>query len=173
MKDKTIVPNGRERQMRAHDFIVSKTDPKGRITYGNPIFFEFSGYSEEELLGVQHNVIRHPEMPRSAFAFLWATIQQGREFHAYVKNLAKDGSSYWVFANVTPDFDRAGNIIGYFSVRRAPRPEAIQAVTPLYAAMCKAEARAGARDAIEAGTAVLTQLLADKGLSYDELVLAL
>ena len=112
-------------------------------------------------------------MPRSAFALLWDTIKSGREFHAYVKNLAKDGSSYWVFANVTPDFDRNGNIIGYFSVRRAPRPEAIQAVTPLYAAMRAAEARAGSRGAIEAGTAVLTQFLAEKGLSYDELVLAL
>lgn len=159
--------------MRSDDFIVSKTDPAGRITYGNPIFFEFSGYSEEELLGVQHNVIRHPDMPRSAFALLWETIQQGKEFHAYVKNMAKDGSFYWVFANITPDFDRDGKVIGYFSVRRAPKPEAIRIVEPLYAAMKQAEDKAGSRGAIAAGTAVLKSVLAEKGLSYEELVLAI
>ena len=65
MKDKRIVPTGKERVMREDDFIVSKTDLTGRITYGNSVFIEYSGYSEEELLGTQHNIIRHPEMPRA------------------------------------------------------------------------------------------------------------
>jgi len=168
-----ITPTSIERQMREDDFIVSKTDLKGRITYGNRIFIEFSGYSESELLGTQHNIIRHPDMPRAVFKLLWDTIQTKQECNAYVKNMAKDGSFYWVFANVTPNFDRDGNVIGYFSVRRKPKASGVKTVTDLYRAMLDAERRAGAKDAITASTRILTDLLAEKGLSYDELVLAI
>lgn len=96
MKDKAITPTRNERVMREDDFIVSKTDLKGRITYGNEIFIEFSGYTEQELLGSQHNIIRHPDMPRAAFKLAWDTIQAGREFFAYVKNMSKDGGFYSV-----------------------------------------------------------------------------
>lgn len=173
MKNKSIVPTQHERVMREDDFIVSKTDPKGIITYCNPIFIEFSGYSEAELLGSQHNIIRHPDMPRAVFKLLWDTIQAKRECNAYVKNMAKDGSFYWVFANVTPNFDRDGNVIGYFSVRRKPSASGVKTASGLYAAMLAAEQRAGARDAIAASTKILTDLLKEKGLSYDELVLAI
>ena len=170
MKNRLIVPTTQERLMRDEDFIVSKTDPSGRITYGNPTFIEFSGYREEELLGVQHNIIRHPDMPRAVFALLWTEIKQKHEVFAYVKNLAKDGSFYWVFANVTPDLDRDGRIAGYFSVRRKPRREAVQAVEQLYAQMLQAERAAGARDAIAAGTRVLQDAL--NGARYEDFVLA-
>jgi PAS domain S-box-containing protein len=168
-----ITPTSLEKVMREDDFIVSKTDLKGRITYGNRIFIEFSGYSEKELLGAQHNIIRHPDMPRAVFKLLWDSIQAGRECNAYVKNLARDGGYYWVFANVTPSLDRDGKITGYFSVRRKPRASGVKTATGLYRAMLEAERRAGARDAIAAATKILTDLLADKGLSYDELVLAI
>ncbi len=173
MKNKSVVPTAVERVLREDDFIVSKTDPTGRITYGNRIFIEFSGYSEPELLGTQHNIIRHPDMPRSAFALMWDTIKQKREFHAYVKNMAKDGSFYWVFANITPDLDAEGEICGYFSVRRKPRREVLPTLEALYAAMLRAERAAGPRDAIAAGTKVLTDVLQQKGVGYDELVLSL
>ncbi|MBM4180876.1 MAG: PAS domain S-box protein [Betaproteobacteria bacterium] len=168
-----VTPTMVEKVMREDDFIVSKTDLKGRITYGNRIFIEFSGYTEQELLGAQHNIIRHPDMPRAVFKLLWDTIQNKRECNAYVKNLAKDGSFYWVLANVTPSFDRDGNVTGYFSVRRKPRASAVQTVTGLYRGMLEAEKRAGARDAIAASSKILNDLLAEKGMSYDELVLAI
>ncbi len=168
-----ITPTSVERQMREDDFIVSKTDLKGRITYGNRIFIEFSGYSEAELLGAQHNIIRHPDMPRAVFKLLWDTIQAKKECNAYVKNMAKDGSFYWVFANVTPNFDNNGNVTGFFSVRRKPKASGVVTVTGLYRTMLQEEQRAGARDAIAASTRILTDLLAAKGLSYDELVLAI
>ena len=168
-----ITPTSVERLMREDDFIVSKTDLKGRITYGNRIFVEFSGYSEKELIGTQHNIIRHPDMPRAVFKLLWDTIQNKRECNAYVKNMAKDGSFYWVFTNVTPNFDRDGNVIGYFSVRRKPKASGIKTATGLYQAMLAAEQRAGAKDAIAVSTRILTDLLAEKGTSYDELVLAI
>src|SRR4030065_222076 len=82
---RSITPTLVERVMREDDFIVSMTDTKGRITYGNRIFIEFSGYSETELLGSQHNIIRHPDMPRAVFKLLWDTIQSQNECFAYVK----------------------------------------------------------------------------------------
>jgi PAS domain S-box-containing protein len=168
-----VEPTNQEKLMREHDFIVSKTDTKGRITYGNEIFIEFSGYTEEELIGAQHNIIRHPDMPRGVFKFLWDNIAQGNEVFAYVKNMAKDGSYYWVFANVTPDYDADGNIIGYLSVRRAPKRSAVQVVEGLYKQMLAVEQTAGPRDACDASLALLVSVLKEKGLSYEELVLAI
>ena len=168
-----ITPTSVEKVMREDDFIVSMTDTKGRITYGNRIFIEFSGYSEKELLGTQHNIIRHPDMPRAVFKLLWDKIQNKEECFAYVKNMAKDGSFYWVFTNVTPTFDLSGNITGYLSVRRKPKQSGIQTVTGLYAAMLEAERRAGPANAIATSSKILTDLLKEKSLSYDELVLAI
>lgn len=159
--------------MREDDFIVSKTTAKGIITYGNPIFIEFSGYTEEELLGTQHNIIRHPDMPRSAFKLVWETIEAGREFFGYVKNMSKDGGYYWVFTHITPDFDQNNRIVGYTSVRRYPKREAISKIEPVYRQMLAAERAAGARDAIAAGTQVLVDLLQQTGMSYEELVFSL
>ncbi len=168
-----IKPTSVERKMRENDFIVSKTDTSGRITYGNRIFIEFSGYSETELIGTQHNIIRHPDMPRGVFKLLWDTIQAGNECFAYVKNMAKDGSFYWVFANVTPSYDENNKIVGYLSVRRKPKEEAVKIVDGLYKVMLDAERRAGAKTAISVSTKILTDLLAEKGLGYDEFILSL
>ncbi len=168
-----IRPTKNEKVMRENDFIVSKTDLKGRITYGNRIFMEFSGYSEKELIGVQHNIIRHPDMPRGVFKFLWDTIGQGKECCAYVKNLAKDGSFYWVFANVTPDYGRNGQCNGYFSVRRKPSKSGVDVMTDVYRAMLQEEEKAGPRDAMNASLGWLVNVLTQKGVSYEELVLSL
>lgn len=168
-----ITPTSVERRMRENDFIVSKTDAKGIILYGNPIFIEFSGYTEEELLGTQHNIIRHPDMPRSVFKLVWDTISKGQEFFGYVKNLSKDGSFYWVFTHITPDLDPSGHIVGYTSVRRCARREAIAAVEPVYQTMLATEKKAGAKDAITAGTQVLLNLLNQAEKSYEEFVFSL
>jgi PAS domain S-box-containing protein len=168
-----ITPTSRERVMREEDFIVSKTDEKGRISYCNRIFMEFAGYKESELLGSQHNIVRHPDMPRAVFRFMWETLQSGREFFAYVKNMASDGSFYWVFANVTPTRNARGEIVGYFSVRRKPRADAIAMVAPLYAEMLAREQAAGAKQAIDASRPLLEDRFQSKGVSYEEFVLAL
>ncbi|QRM20912.1 PAS domain-containing protein [Dechloromonas sp. TW-R-39-2] len=159
--------------MRENDFIVSKTNAKGIITYGNPIFIEFSGYTEAELLGSQHNIIRHPDMPRSVFKLAWDTIQSGKEFFGYVKNMSKDGGFYWVFTHIAPDFDANRQIVGFTSVRRCPRREAISKIEPVYREMLQAERAAGARDAIAAGTQVLVDLLNKSGTGYEELAFSL
>lgn len=168
-----ITPTAVEKVMREDDFIVSKTDLSGRITYGNRIFIEFSGYPEKELIGTQHNIIRHPDMPRGVFKFLWDTLKAKEECFAYVKNMARDGSYYWVYANVTPSFDKDGNVSGYFSVRRKPRPEAVKIMAEVYKAMLEIERNAGPRDACEASLAYLTKLLSDKGMSYAEFIVSI
>lgn len=168
-----VTPTAVERVMREDDFIVSMTDPKGRIMYGNRIFIEFSGYSEAELIGAQHNIVRHPDMPRAVFQLLWDKIQKREECFAYVKNMSKDGGFYWVFANVTPVMDDKGNVSGYLSVRRKPKASGVQTVSAVYAAMLAEEKRAGPANAIAAATKVLANMLTEKGLSYDELVLAI
>lgn len=150
-----ITPTGREISPNEKDFIVSKTDTKGRITYANRIFMAISGYREPELLGAQHNILRHPDMPRCIFKLLWDYIQSGKECFAYTKNLCKNGNHYWVLANVTPDRDDKGHIIGYFSVRRRPRQDAIPTIEEIYRYLLVEEQKSGSRDAIEAATALL------------------
>jgi len=168
-----VEPTLHERVMREDDFLVSKTDLKGRITYGNRIFIEFSGYSEKELLGAQHNIVRHPDMPRGVFQFLWDTIQARQECFAYVKNMSKDGGFYWVFANVTPSYDAHGQIEGYFSVRRKPLPQAVGIVDVLYHQMLELERKVGPKEACEASIGLLTRVLEEKGMSYETFILSI
>ena len=122
---------GIEYQLKEGQSIVSKTDTKGRITYVNPSFVEVSGFSEQELLGKAHNMVRHPDMPPEAFADLWATLQAGEPWTGLVKNRRKNGDFYWVVANVVP-VKEGGRVSGYMSVRTAPSREQVQAADELY-----------------------------------------
>lgn len=168
-----IIPTDHELVMRDDDFIVSKTDLKGHITYANKVFAEFSGFDEVEFLGKQHNVIRHPEMPRGVFKLLWGHLESRKEIFAYVKNICKDGSYYWVIANVTPSTDENGNVVGYYSVRRKPNPKAIQYIKGLYKDMLQVEAQAGTKNAVEASVGHLNKILSEKGMSYEQFILNL
>ena len=121
--------------------LVSTTDLKGRILYCNPMFIEVSGYEKEELLGQPHNIVRHPDMPEEAYRDMWDTIAQGIPWSAPVKNRRKDGSFYWVMANVTP-LMQGDQPTGYMSVRTEASREQIQAAEQLYGTM-RAEKEAG------------------------------
>ncbi|MDJ0805285.1 MAG: PAS domain-containing protein [Gammaproteobacteria bacterium] len=166
-----IHPTNVERTLKAEDFIVSKTDTRGRITYCNRVFMALSGYRENELLGSQHNIVRHPDMPRGVFHLLWQNLQQGREFFGYIKNLCKDGGYYWVFANLTPTYDSQGKRVGYYSVRRRPDAAALEIIQPLYAEMLEKEERSGPRDAIQASVALLNEKLSARKSDYEHFVL--
>ncbi|TXT25073.1 MAG: putative signal-transduction sensor protein [Gallionellaceae bacterium] len=155
------------------DIIVSKTDLKGRITYANRVFMRIANYPENGLLHQQHNIVRHPDMPRGAFKLLWDTIQAKQEFFAYVKNMTAEGHYYWVYANVTPDMDEQGRVVGYFSVRRKPKPSAIAAIQPVYREMLEAERQAGPARAVEASVALLTNKLQSLGTTYERFILDL
>lgn len=163
------IPNDHERVFEASEIVVSKTDTKGRITYGNDLFIELSGYKELELLGAHHNIVRHPDMPRVIFKFLWDYIKKGEEINAYVKNLSKDGSYYWVFANVTPSFDHKNQVVGYYSVRRKPKVEALGVIKPLYKQLLEIEKSQG----MEGSERHLQEILNQQGKSYEEYILSL
>lgn len=171
---RTIRPTGVENLLGEEELIVSKTDLKGRITYANDIFIRMAKYTYKELMGAPHSLIRHPDMPRCVFKLLWDTLEAKQEIFAYVVNLAKDGSHYWVFAHVTPTFDERGGIIGYHSNRRKPDPAQIARIKPIYKALCEEEARhANAKEGMRASFDMMVGLLKQQGVGYDEFVLSL
>lgn len=112
--------------------IVSRTDTRGIITHANQAFVEMSGYSEAELIGQPHSILRHPDMPAIAFKDVWDTLGQGRKWKGYVKNLRKDGRYYWVFASAIANV-RNGVVEGFTSVRRKPSRSRVNECIPLYA----------------------------------------
>ena len=174
MRQNSIPPTGRERTFPEDEIIVSKTDLKGIITYANQTFIRVAGYTEQELLGQPHNIIRHPDMPRCVFQLLWDTISAGEEIFAYVVNLCKNGDHYWVLAHVTPTFDESGRITGYHSSRRKPDQSAVDTVSGLYRQLLeKEESYTDWREGMAAATALLMENLENMGTQYDELIFAL
>lgn len=169
MRSPAVTPTKQEFFLKEGDFIVSKTNSKGIITYCNKIFIEMSGYEEDELLGVNHNLVRHPDMPQIAYKVAWELIQSGKEFFGFVKNLRKDGGYYWVFTNISPDYDQKGNIIGYTSVRRKPNASAVATMMPIYKDLIMAEQRGG----MSASGEAIGALLASHNMEYNELILTL
>ncbi len=162
-----IPPTGQERVMQQDDFIISKTDTKGRITYCNEIFMDMAMMTEAELLGKPHSIVRHPDMPKVVFKLLWEQVSAGKEIFAYVKNLSKDGSFYWVYANVTPSYDKNDTIIGYYSVRIKPSNSALDIIKPLYQKLLEIENSQG----LGASEKYLQTVLKEKGVSYDEFII--
>ncbi len=167
-------PSGVERTFGDHELIVSKTDLKGRITYANDVFLRLADYPQSDVLGAPHNLIRHPDMPRCVFKLLWDTLPTGREIFAYIVNMSGLGHHYWVFAHVTPSFGPSGDIVGYHSNRRVPNREILtQTIIPLYRRLLEEEERHSSRKAgMAASSAMLLEFLKDKGVSYEEFILA-
>lgn len=163
---------GVERFFKDSEIIVSKTDAQGKILYGNKLFYDIAGYTEQECLGKPHSMVRHPDMPRSVFHLLWETIGNGQEIFAYVKNRAKNGDHYWVLAHVTPSYDTRGALSGYHSSRRVPNRQIVDGViVPLYRQVIKEEQRHGNRkEGLNAGLDLITKTLQSKGVSYDEFI---
>jgi PAS domain S-box-containing protein len=173
---KTIIkPTTAEVPFREPDLIVSKTDLRGRITYVNEVFCNIAGYTESELIGAPHSIIRHPDMPRAAFKLLWDTLSAGKEIFAYVKNIAKNGDFYWVFAHVTPSYDRERNIIGFHSNRRVPDRAVIDnTIAPLYAEVLREENRhVNGQQQLAAGYNLLTCFLESRNTTYDAFIFSL
>jgi len=133
MKVNTPVTS-QENAMVEGTILVSKTDLKGATTYVNQSFIDISGFSEKELLGVNHNIVRHPDMPPAAFQNLWDTVKKGLPWEGIVKNRCKNGDYYWVFANVIPITEN-GQVIEYMSVRTSPSHQQIEEADSLYRAI--------------------------------------
>ena len=170
-----VTPTDVEVFFDQNDIIVSKTDLKGRITYANRTFCDVAGYAESELLGQPHNIIRHPDMPRAVFKLLWDVVLDGREVFAYVKNMAKNGDYYWVFAHVTPSLNRNKRIVGFHSSRRVPDRKILDTtIIPLYAAVLQEERRhRNGQAELAAGYALVLDHLKSKNMTYDEFIFSL
>jgi len=167
---------GNERYFDKDDIIVTKTDLTGKITYGNRTFTNISGFkNEQECLGVQHNIIRHPQMPRSVFELLWETIKNGDEIFAYVINRALNGDHYWVFAHVTPSFDNGGNIINYHSNRRVPNKDIINThIKPLYSILMEIEKKdSSQKQGLANAMQKLSDVLKTENKTYSEFIFSL
>ena len=114
------------------DFLVSETDKSGRIRFANDDFCRIAGYTNEELVGKPHNIVRHPDMPKVAFKDLWDTINQGKVWTGFVKNKCKSGDYYWVYATVYPIMGCAGSEGGFLSCRRKASRDEIATAEALY-----------------------------------------
>lgn len=127
-----------ETQVPEHELIISRTDLSGVITYANETFAKISGYEVNELIGKPHNIVRHPDMPKSVFAEIWETLERGESWQGYVKNKRKDNGYYWVHANISGVY-KNGELVEYKSLRSPIDPETKIKMQNTYDGMRKSE----------------------------------
>ncbi|GBD41601.1 Aerotaxis receptor [bacterium HR39] len=157
-------PTGRERTFPDDEIIVTKTDPRGVITYANRLFCEVSRFAPREAVGRPHRIVRHPLMPSCVFRRMWSLLKAGEEVFLGAVNLAADGAHYWVFAHVTPTVGPDGTILGFHSTRRALPARAKERLERLYAELRDIERRhADPRAGMDAAEARLREVLAPFG----------
>lgn len=154
--------------LQKDSLITSKTDLRGLIVYANDDFLKYADYTMKEILYQPHNIVRHQDMPKTVFKFLWDYMKEGKEIFAYVKNKTKNNDYYWVFANVTPSLDTRNNIIGYYSVRRMPNRKALETIEKLYSDLLSVE-----KQSIHKGVEMLKDFCKSMGKSYNELIFSL
>jgi len=145
--------------------IISKTDKFGTIEYCNEVFCNVSGYEDYELMHSPHNIIRHPDMPKVVFKWLWDNLNNDTTLVAIVKNLAKSGRYYWVYANFTILKDEKGDN-HYFSSRKAVSKKVIEIIEPIYKKLLEIEAEGG----MEASETFLINFLKENKTTYNEFI---
>ena len=148
------------------EVLISITDPKGIITEANAVFCKVAGYTEEELIGSPHNMIRHPDMPQIMFKIVWNHIKDRGNVMAVVKNLAKDGRYYWVVTDFVTEVDADRNIVNYTAYRRPISDKVKEAIIPLYNALTAIEKIEG----MEASEKFLTSYFEKRDLTYDDMI---
>lgn len=160
-------PINEEIKLDKHKYIMSRTDTKGNIEFGNDYFFAISGYAPNELIGQPHNAIRHPDMPKVVFKLMWDRLKQGKNIFAVVKNLAKDGRYYWVTTKFEIKKHPVDNTIsGYLAFRQAAKPAAVDTMSKLYKELLEIESSGG----VEASEKYLIGYLESQRKTYDEFI---
>ncbi len=147
-------------------FLVSKTDLKGKIIFVNKNFCDISGYREDILIGSQHNIVRHPDMPKVIFFLVWKNLLSGRKITTILKNLAKSGKYYWVIADFEPKFNAEGEIISLTAFRRVAPNYVVDEVEELYSILLAIEKKHG----MEKSLAYLEGFLDEKSMTYDKYI---
>jgi len=166
MKVYRPLPIDEEIKLNPKKIIVSKTDRKGNILYVNDYFCEVTGYEPNEVIGVPHNIIRHPDMPRAVFYLMWKTIQSGGNITAVVKNLAKSGKYYWVTTDFENHRDLNGNIDSYIAFRRPAPRRVVEEMEELYAVMLDIEKEHG----MKASLIYLQGFLDERHTNYNDYI---
>ncbi len=149
--------------------ITSKTDLKGNVLYCNQSFLDYAEYNEEEVLFKSHNIVRHEDMPKCVFKILWEYIRQGKEVFAFVKNKTKNNNFYWVFANITPNYNQKNQVIGYYSVRRRANPKALQVISKIYEQALRIEKTQG----VDKAYSFILEHIKNTKLSYNHFIVNL
>ncbi len=145
-------------------FIVSKTDIEGNILFVNQSFCDITGYTNKELMGQPHSVLRHPDMPKAIFYIIWKSLLAGMEVSAIIKNVAKSGKYYWVIADFSMQRNKYGDLETFSSFKRAAANYVSENIEPLYKEMIMAERKGG----MEASLMYLEAFLEEKQMSYDD-----
>jgi len=171
-QSRTLASNHHEIILLEDAFITCKTDINSHLTYVNKNFRQLSGYTENELICQHYNIVRHDLMPHGIYNLMWEHLKAEEEFFGYIVNRNKDNSYYWALINVTPFYDQE-KLSGYFSVCRAPTPESLNIIKPLYQTMCKTEQDATPELLLPMSSAVLWQAITKEYQSYAEFVLSL
>ena len=161
--NKDITSN--EIELNTTDVIVSTTDLKGNITYANDVFVKISGYSRKELMGQPHNILRHPDMPKAVFKYLWDELQAGRSLYAFVKNRTKNGDFYWVKVYAMP-IKKDGEIVKLISYRQHINKYARGVANTLYSLLVEYEET----HTVEESLNYFVNFLVERGLSYNDFI---
>ncbi|SHL72775.1 PAS domain-containing protein [Flavobacterium saccharophilum] len=160
-------PSDREVDWNKNKVLLSKTDTKGTILYANEDFIDVSGYDEFELIGQPHNIIRHPDMPKVIFKFLWDSIKSSKNIHVVIKNMSKTGRYYWVITDFKIIADSDGEIVGYFGTRKSVSEDIIvKFIEPLYKKLLHIEEASG----MSASEEYLTGFLEERKKTYMEYI---
>lgn len=160
-------PSDREVDWNKTKVLLSKTDTKGTILYANEDFIDVSGYDEFELIGQPHNIIRHPDMPKVIFKFLWDSIQSNKNIHAVIKNMSKTGRYYWVITDFKIIADTNGEIAGYFGTRKTVSEDiVVKFIEPLYKKLLHIEEASG----LNASEEYLIGFLEERNKTYMEYI---
>ena len=146
--------------------IVSKTDVKGKIIYGNEYFCELTGYKESELISSPHNIIRHPDMPKAVFYLMWQHLKAGRSIMAVVKNMAKNGNYYWVTTDFEVVKDAHGYIKYYIAYRQAAPVHVVEEMEKLYKKLIAIEEIHDMKASVD----YINAFLEEKQMNYDQFI---
>ena len=163
----TPTPIDKQIVLDKYKYILSRTNEKGIIEFGNDYFYEISGYAPEEMIARPHSMIRHPDMPQVIFKLMWDRLKQGKNIFAVVKNLAKDGRYYWVTTKFEIKKNSLDNTIsGYMAYRQAARPQAVNTISKLYSELLSIEKSSG----VGASEKYLIGYLESKQMTYDQFI---
>jgi len=159
-------PPNKEVYINPKDILITRTDHAGVMDYGNESFLRVSGYSKEEVIGSNHNLVRHPDMPKVIFHLMWKNIKKRQNITAILKNLTKEGKYYWVITDFKTQEDYSGAIKNHIAYRRAIPKSALEVIVPLYDTLLRIENDHG----MSASLIYLNRYLQERDVDYNKFV---